>query len=480
MASELLEGYFVGTVLKIDKESRRLGIYIPKLMPTMSEGSVTSYTLPMNSGLSVGEFSTNVSDTVTKINYIMAKPEDWCDPLPDIGSKAMVYFIDDSPSQAIWKPFNPNGDNETIAEERYPNSFTLTIGGKAIDVDKNDSISITLPEYLTIASYSDEDDPKSKTIDVIADKAFMNRTKMLQEEVESLRKTIDCMIDESRRDAIDAISAIDPAEIMTNPYLDRFKACRSILTKRAEDAADLTEIASARRLGRAVLPELNALYSNYRSIYAAYSKLNDDTLSLMPDFSIGNLKSALDGAFIDSMTCSDTLPRELGQLKANGLATSFDVTYSYIDGTGEDASTTVSKSIFEAIDLKSDPDNVEPAFPSSALADILNISNEDGSTGLCCAFAHRWSPGDGTRVVYSSKSLAARYFGFYMAAGYAVKAVDEGFGCEYHFTLDSGADNPMTLDELNSAISNLSDSKAHTISMVADGVDTLSSTFRKS
>lgn len=493
MASDLLKGYFIGSVLKIDKETRKLGVYIPKLMPTLSEGSVTSYTLPTNSGLSVGEFKTNVSSTITKINYIMAKPEDWDTPLPAIGSKVMVYFIDSAPSQAIWAVFNPNGDNEVIAEERYPKMFSLTIGGKPIDVSNSDSITITLPEYLTVASYSDADDPKSKTIGIIADKAFVNRTKALQEEVESLRKTIDCMIDDSRDDALAALSGIAPMAGMPNPYLDRFKTCKNVLINRIEDANDLMEIRSARRLGKAVLPGLNELYSNYRSIYSAYSALTDAVKELIPDFSIGNLKSAMDGAFIDSMTCTDSLPKELSQLKGNGLATEFDAEYSWIGDDGSEMSSTVRKSIFSKIDAYSDADigdsDKKPTFPTSALNDILSMTKGDGaaaSTSFCKAFIHKWSSGDGTPIVYSDKLIAAKYFGFYMAVGCSVKAVDEGFGYEYEFALDSDSTG-LTLDELNSKISEIDDGGAaeHTITMSVIGqdktvIETLTSSFTKS
>lgn len=479
MASELLKGYFVGTVLRIDRDSRRLGVYIPKLMPTMSEGSVTSYTLPMNSGLSVGEFDTNVSDTVTKINYIMAKPEDWDNPLPDIGSKVMVYFIDDAPSQAIWHPFNPNGDNSVIAEERYPKSFTLTIGGKSIDVDKSDSIIITLPDYLTVTSHSDEDDRKSKTIDVIADKAFMNRTKALQEEVESLRKTIDCIIDESRQDALSGIESIKASESMANPYLDRFNACKEILTRRIEGAADLSAIRSAGRLGKAVLPGLQSLYDSYKEIYGKWAALGDDVKAKMPRFSIGDLKECLDGAFLSAMTCSDTLPKSIDSLMRNGLATSFSVTYSYIGKDGESREVTGGKhDIFTQLtDTSLDEVGSDlPAFPSSAMSDIMLDQ-------MCGAFKAKWIYADGSPILYSDKYATAGFFGFYLAVGWKIKVVDTAFDyAGYCFTLDSGEES-LTLDELNSRISGLESGTSHTITMKAtksDGtVDDLAAEFTR-
>lgn len=482
MASNLLQGIFIGTVMRIDKEKRRLGVFLPKLMPTMSEGSVSSYAVPTNNGLKVGDFSTNVSDVVRKTNYIMAKPKDWTTPLPEIGSKVQVRFIDDSPSQAIWDIFDPNGDNEIIPEERYPKSFTLSIGGKSIDINASDSIVISLPDHLSIASYSDGD--KTKRIDLIEDAVFANQTKALREEVDSLRKTVDWLLKSSRADASEALSAIAWAG---NPgsYADKFGVCKSTLLSRIENAADLEEIASASRLGRKLLPELNGLYSDYRAIYSRYSALDDATLSKMPDFSIGDLKSGLDSAFVESMACDGSILTSIAKLRRAGLATSFAVTYKYAADAGDGLSTTKTRTcgIFDELDALSDAltddETMLPAFPEEAAFDMLTM-RIGGAESQCYAFKHKWYSNDGSMIVYADKTLVPMYFGFYMSPGYEVKIIDEAFGYSgYSFKLD-GSEH-ATLESLNAAIKGIDDENAHSIHLIVadDGVD-LTSDFAKS
>ena len=154
---------YIGTVLKIDKENRRVGVYIPKLMPTLYSGDATEYKYPTNSGLNVDLTNVNISSTVTKTNYMWVKGENADDPLPDIGSKVRIVFLDESPRLPYWRKFNYNGDYSVIEEERYPKLINLQVNNHELEVNTADEILLEVPDYYSIVSEQQE---KTKKISI--------------------------------------------------------------------------------------------------------------------------------------------------------------------------------------------------------------------------------------------------------------------------------------------------------------------------
>ena len=87
-----LTGLYIGIVKDYNLETRKVAVYLPKLMPAISEYSIktTQATNLTNSG--VGEV--NYSDNVTTIPYIWVSLMNWDDKMPDKESTVAVYFLD--------------------------------------------------------------------------------------------------------------------------------------------------------------------------------------------------------------------------------------------------------------------------------------------------------------------------------------------------------------------------------------------------
>lgn len=156
---DLEKSRLIGTVLVVDSANRKLGVYIPKLMPAIDGSIKKSYNVATNNGIELPKLNNMVSTTVNKTNYIWVRNWDSEEAMPDVDSKVEVVFIDGDIRQAFWKKFNPNGDYKVIESEKYPAYSTLSITngktGVSETIKKDDIIAISIPDYFTINKTED-------------------------------------------------------------------------------------------------------------------------------------------------------------------------------------------------------------------------------------------------------------------------------------------------------------------------------------
>lgn len=161
-------GFMVGDVLEVEQASRRVAVYLPKLMPGI--GGDTQVSSDVQTSQSASVSGLNFSQTIRVRNSMWVGPYDYDEPLPAVGSKVVVFFIDGNPNLGYWDKFNPNSDYRVIDEERYPKLATLRLANTTIDVNRDDTISVDLPsEFYTTLSVSDKD----KRISVIRDQTYV-------------------------------------------------------------------------------------------------------------------------------------------------------------------------------------------------------------------------------------------------------------------------------------------------------------------
>ena len=154
-----LSKYYVGTVMNYNITSRELAVYIPELMPALSSVKYEEYNVPTNNGITL-ENSSGITLSVKKSNALWIKAENINIQLPDVGSNVIVYFIENNPTLAFWRPFYINKTSKIIASEQYPKSFKLFINNQSFDVNKDDNIQINLPpNYEVLVS----EENKTKT-----------------------------------------------------------------------------------------------------------------------------------------------------------------------------------------------------------------------------------------------------------------------------------------------------------------------------
>ena len=158
-ASTIESGYYIGTVMDTDLETREIQVYIPKLMPIIDYADNVSYkTRSYNFNLAITGTSA-VDATVTMRKSIIARAEDKEETLPSKGSKVIVYFIDNNPNLAFWKKFNVYGiDYEKDPLDRLNKEKLFSIDFiknngilNSIDIHKGDNISLEIPSNMSVS-----------------------------------------------------------------------------------------------------------------------------------------------------------------------------------------------------------------------------------------------------------------------------------------------------------------------------------------
>lgn len=140
-------GIFIGSVKSYNENTRELGVFIPKLMPSIAEEKkeiqlMTNYG---NKNITI-PYNTNIK---TK-SYIWVRARDTREKLPDIGSKVLIRFLEGNPNNGFWETFNPNNDYTIIENERYSKLFNVKINNKQISLSEDDLLEIILDDDYTI------------------------------------------------------------------------------------------------------------------------------------------------------------------------------------------------------------------------------------------------------------------------------------------------------------------------------------------
>jgi hypothetical protein len=155
-------GYFIADVLEVDRSERRVSVYIPKFMPGMPGGSQISSSIITTTNPNITGL--NYNTTIKVRNSIWVYPWNFDDPLPKVGSKVAVFFMDGNPKTGYWEKFNPNNNYEVIDDERYPKLLDLNFSGSSVTVNTDDNLTIEFPSNYT-SVYNE--DGKNKTIRVL-------------------------------------------------------------------------------------------------------------------------------------------------------------------------------------------------------------------------------------------------------------------------------------------------------------------------
>jgi len=156
-----LANIFIGTVMDINISTRMVAVFVPKLMPGIIGGksfsSLISTTLnnPKITGLK------EVNTSIRLRNSLWVKSSFYKTPMPKIGSKVAIFFIDGNLRLGHWYPFDSNNNYEIIDEEKHPPLFKFSINNKNIIINENDDVKITFPETFSLVY--DEKNDKTKT-----------------------------------------------------------------------------------------------------------------------------------------------------------------------------------------------------------------------------------------------------------------------------------------------------------------------------
>lgn len=338
----------IGTVLSADAVSRKVGVYIPRLMLALDGEKAKAYSVATNAGIPVSSFTNFLSSVVTKTNYAYARSWDKDEPMPDVGSKVEVIFLDGDMKQMYWRKFNPNGDYAVIPSEQYPAQCSLSFANSATSassaIAKDDVLRIQLPDSFVI---TETDSGKTHSF-VISD------SPTVKDDQTSVIRSLSAQVALLSRRAIlsdaDAFNAIDVSSVHPDASGSPATVQGSLASYIASlkkgtyetllKTTDITAADERRKLETLRISELLASYSVYATKKTDYSSSSETAKTALSAAGVSSASIESDYSSLLSVITNAPDYDTLSSMKANDLtaySNAFAVTYhfSYYDAASE-------------------------------------------------------------------------------------------------------------------------------------------------
>jgi hypothetical protein len=336
--------WLIGTVMKIDSDTRECWVFIPKLMPAISEGTFRETNHSTNSGnIGIDESKISIDPTVAKANAIRCRAWDMEAPMPDIGSHVYIWVVDYNIRLRFWIKCNVQGDYKVIESERNPIQHHIMISGKDIPVRLNDSVYINLPDTLSAAVTQDGD---TKTIDIGYAKDFKT-----SDEIRHAMKTVDYLMKYIKDKIIDGISTTAISDSLSSDALSSIKASAISAISAEEDMTEIERYESESKSRISALASMASSRISLVSYYAAQASI-PSTARYSNSAAIESGYSEYASAIANSAYASVST---LADRYLSNTATECSVTeHRYADVVS------VSASLFSSIDSSQENNNIFP------------------------------------------------------------------------------------------------------------------------
>lgn len=262
----------IGTVLGYNLDSREIYVTIPKYMMGLNSTELHNNKISLNKSNIQNINNLNLSDYINKTNYIIVKPKNYSDPIPEVGSHVIINFIENNIQNAVYEKFNPNNDYQVIESERYPKYFNLSVGDKKAEVKDSDTIIINVPEDYKVI-YKEED--KSKTFNLIENENVDLTISELKTSVELLLKNMKYLVQREKETAIETLENIKSnLDLLKSEVLDNLNSIKNSLLSKINtrlitilNEIDFESINST-------ITEYNKKYNSLQNIITKYEELN--------------------------------------------------------------------------------------------------------------------------------------------------------------------------------------------------------------
>jgi hypothetical protein len=151
-----LSGLFIGIVKKIDTIGRRVAVYLPKLMPAISEQSPSYEENLITERINIAEDMPDVegAERIKTSPYLWVSLMNADDKMPDIDSRVGVIFLDGQINKGMAFKFNKNSDYQTILPERYSPLYLFSVNDHVNFVREEDSVLLPFPEDIFECVYA--------------------------------------------------------------------------------------------------------------------------------------------------------------------------------------------------------------------------------------------------------------------------------------------------------------------------------------
>ena len=160
-----LSGLFIGIVKKIDIIGRRVAVYLPKLMPAISEQSPSYEENLITERINIAEDMPDVegAERIKTSPYLWVSLMNADDKMPDIDSRVGVIFLDGQINKGMAFKFNKNSDYHTILPERYSPLYLFSVNDHVNFVREEDSVMLSFPEDIFECVYAFDEQNKVHT-----------------------------------------------------------------------------------------------------------------------------------------------------------------------------------------------------------------------------------------------------------------------------------------------------------------------------
>ena len=474
MAAYDFSGIYIGTVLKVDVEKRRVGAYIPRLMAAMFGNEENQYQVPTNNGLSGVSFSTNMNKVVTKSNYIWLKSWFYKQPLPNIGSKIQAIFIDGNIAEGFWRTFDPNGDYEALPEEAHVPQFKLNINGIEENVYSDSTVNINLPPYFDIVKTLDE----NKNLNITFNENYnFYKGNSLIEAVNNLQKSVEFLQNQTVESYVSSLSSIQSSIVSPSTELNKslktvFDNYKFNVLNNINTLENIYDINDCYIVGSNVLNLLNTSYSNYNNYLSLFTQLSAENLKKLPQNInsqyINNQISELYNKLTQLNKDNKNVLSDYQKIYENYFPTVciIDIYYNELSTNNQLLSKVITIE-YSPFELFSDKNGMTiPDNPASKYA----FTDFDS-----------WYDGDyyynkNESLIFLSRKLVPSFFGFDVDGNNHLQLIvsnrypNYNISCKYKklSTDDETTENNITLDYANSLIDNMGSYAELTIILRSD------------
>src|SRR5574344_2759343 len=420
---EMLDGAFIGTVIKVDKDNRRVGVYIPKLMPGMYSGDEQSYTVPTNNGLDVPAFDTMINSTINKINYMWVKPLRYEDPLPNVGSKIYIEFLDNNITQGFFKEFNPNNDYTVIEEEKHKKLLSFGINNNMTDIKDDDSLNISFPDYYKVIK-TNKDGVQQYTV---SENFNFYKNETIETAISNLQKTVEYIQEIYLNTFVTTITDIiaSPSETDYATLYSNFIKYKEEALSEITDSENLLEKNNLFIFYNKLLNGLNSVFNKYVTYKNKYVALSEEAKTLT-NITLDEINSSIEDVFADSILDAkndvETFVTESENKFPETVTYNFvyytyafvnnDSTYKIVVTSSQnmnEADTKKEFSIFDTVDLSSINTKLNSIYYlgtadyTGVYQNVYGYYDENSNSSIKCI---GWKHSDGTFLTDTSKALS--------------------------------------------------------------------------
>ena len=263
---DIINNYYIGKVMKSDPITRKVYCYIPRLMMGLSGTNVYSKYVASKKKNIKNIDQLNVSNTLNKSNIFAVSARDVDEPLPEVGSLVLIYFLDNL-ENCYWIKHNHNGSYKVIESERYPELFKISINDKEISFNNSDKVKFSIPDDFNIIVLEDKEN-KTKEIKLEYNKDGEQNINAIKEEFSTLKENMEYYVSTIKSSVISDLNNLLTDSLQTDNALIYDKVQNDL--ENVNEINSIKELMNIKETDDAIVgynTEAKSLYDNYISWY---------------------------------------------------------------------------------------------------------------------------------------------------------------------------------------------------------------------